>query len=74
MSTLRRSFDGGAEIDFIDDETGTGFQIKESRRTPAWTDPLADKVQTVIDSLLTPALAQHGVGSSSSHRGRLRPC
>ena len=50
----------GAQIDFIDDETGSGFQIDNPSAKPAWSDPVAQKVQKVIDEQLGPALAQHG--------------
>jgi len=47
-------------VDFVDDETGRGFQIDNPAARPTWNDPIAQKVQKVIDDTLGPALAQHG--------------
>ena len=50
----------GAKIDFVDDETGSGFQVDNPAAKPTWSDPVAQRVQTVIDDFLGPSLAQHG--------------
>jgi Fe/S biogenesis protein NfuA len=50
----------GARVDYIDDDTGSGFQIENPTTKPVWTEPVAQKIQKVIDEQLGPALAQHG--------------
>ena len=49
----------GATIDYIDNGMhGSGFKIENPN--PLWTDPVALRVQEVIDSQINPNLASHG--------------
>lgn len=48
----------GAEIDFVDTGGGGGLQINNPN--PVWRDPLALRVQEVIDQRINPGVAQHG--------------
>ncbi len=50
----------GARIDFLSTEQGRGFAIDNPAATPKWDDPVAQKVQEVIDHRVLPAVAQHG--------------
>jgi|AMFO01.1.fsa_nt_gi Iron-sulfur cluster assembly accessory protein len=50
----------GATIDFVSDATGAGFKIDNPQAKVHWDDPVAQKVQDVLDSRVAPALAQHG--------------
>jgi Fe/S biogenesis protein NfuA len=50
----------GTTIDFVSDAAGTGFQIDNPQAVAHWDDPVAQKVQEVIDQRLAPALAGHG--------------
>ena len=47
-------------INFVTDETGSGMHIDNPAANPSWEDPLAQKVQKVVDETLLPALGQHG--------------
>ena len=50
----------GSTIDFLTNESGAGFQISNPASEPSWDDPVARKVQQVIDDQVLPALAGHG--------------
>lgn len=50
----------GARIDFRTTAEGSGFQIDNPAAEPDWDDPVARRVQEVIDHQVLPAVAQHG--------------
>ena len=50
----------GATVDFVSDATGTGFMFNNPQAEVTWDDPLAQKVQKVIDERIAPSLAGHG--------------
>lgn len=50
----------GTEVDFVSDATGTGFLFKNPQSEVHWDDPLAERVQKVIDEKVAPSLAGHG--------------
>lgn len=49
-----------ASVDFVTADGESGFKIDNPAAEPNWDDPIAAKVQTVIDEKLLPALGQHG--------------
>lgn len=48
----------GATVDFVENVISSGFRIFFP--SPAWDDPLAQKVQDVLDSRINPGVASHG--------------
>jgi Fe/S biogenesis protein NfuA len=50
----------GAEVDFVSDQGGTGFLFKNPQAEVHWDDPIAQRVQQVIDERVAPSLAGHG--------------
>lgn len=50
----------GATLDYLDLETGEGFEIKNPAADPNWDDPLHQKVQQVIDEKVLPVVGAHG--------------
>ncbi len=50
----------GASIDFVSDAGGAGFKIDNPQAKVCWDDPVAQKVQDVLDEQVAPALAAHG--------------
>jgi Fe/S biogenesis protein NfuA len=50
----------GSTIDFLTMEEGSGFQIENPAASPEWDDPVAQKVQQVIDQRVTPVVGSHG--------------
>jgi Fe/S biogenesis protein NfuA len=50
----------GSTIDFLELESGTGFHIDNPAANPEWDDPVAQKVQKVLDERVVPVLGQHG--------------
>jgi Fe/S biogenesis protein NfuA len=50
----------GATVDFVTDLKGSGFKIDAPASVVAWDDPIAQKVQQVIDEKIAPAVASHG--------------
>ena len=50
----------GASIDFVSDASGAGFKIDNPQAKVHWDDPVAQKVQDVLDAKVAPALAAHG--------------
>jgi Fe/S biogenesis protein NfuA len=49
-----------ATVDFLTLESGEGFQIENPAATPTWDDPVAQKVQEVIDTKVLPVVGAHG--------------
>ena len=50
----------GASVDFVSDTSGTGFMFTNPQAEVSWDDPLAQRVQKVIDERIAPSLAGHG--------------
>jgi len=50
----------GTSVDFVSDVTGTGFMFTNPQAEVNWDDPLAQRVQKVIDERIAPSLAGHG--------------
>ncbi|MEE4270763.1 MAG: NifU family protein [Thermoanaerobaculales bacterium] len=50
----------GASIDWVNAADGGGFKIDNPQTVVTWDDPIANKVQQVIDEKVAPSLAGHG--------------
>lgn len=50
----------GTTVDFVSEVSGTGFKFDNPQAEVHWDDPLAQKVQKVIDERVAPSLAGHG--------------
>jgi Fe/S biogenesis protein NfuA len=50
----------GATLDYLDLETGEGFEINNPASDPGWEDPLHQRVQQVIDEKVLPVVGAHG--------------
>ena len=50
----------GASVDFVSDLRGAGFIFNNPQAEVHWDDPLAERVQKVIDERVAPSLAGHG--------------
>jgi Fe/S biogenesis protein NfuA len=50
----------GTTVDFVTDTSGTGFQFNNPQAEVSWDDPLAQRVQKVLDERIAPSLAGHG--------------
>jgi Fe/S biogenesis protein NfuA len=50
----------GATIDFVSDFSGTGFRFDNPRAAVEWDDPVAQRVQQVLDDKVAPAVGGHG--------------
>ncbi len=50
----------GTMVDFVSDVSGTGFNFTNPQAEVHWDDPLAQRVQKVIDERVSPSLAGHG--------------
>jgi Fe/S biogenesis protein NfuA len=50
----------GATVDFVSDFTGSGFRFDNPQAVVQWDDPVAQRVQQVIDEKITPSVAGHG--------------
>ncbi|MBS3933412.1 MAG: NifU family protein [Truepera sp.] len=48
----------GATVDFVENVISSGFRIFFP--SPTWDDPLAQKVQDVLDKQINPGVASHG--------------
>ena len=48
----------GASVDFVDDVMKSGFRVYFE--SPTWDDPVAQKVQDVLDTMVNPGVAGHG--------------
>lgn len=50
----------GASVDWVSDLSGAGFKIDNPQAVISWDDPIAQKVQNVLDEKVSPSLAGHG--------------
>jgi Fe/S biogenesis protein NfuA len=50
----------GASVDFVSDLSGSGFRFDNPQAVVHWDDPVAQRVQQVIDDKIAPSLAGHG--------------
>ena len=50
----------GATIDFVSDLSGAGFRFDNPQAQVTWDDPIAQRVQQVIDEKVEPAVGGHG--------------
>lgn len=50
----------GSSVDFVSSEAGSGFQIENPAANPQWDDPVARRVQEVIDHKVLPVVGSHG--------------
>ena len=48
----------GAQVDFVDDVMQSGFRVYFE--SPSWDDPIAQRVQDVLDTMINPGVAGHG--------------
>ena len=55
----------GATVDFVEGVMQSGFRV--AFPSPSWDDPLAQRVQDVLDTMVNPGVAGHG-GSVSLQR------
>ncbi len=49
-----------ATIDYVSDLSGAGFKIDNPMGEPRWDDPVAQRVQQVINERVMPVVASHG--------------
>jgi Fe/S biogenesis protein NfuA len=50
----------GATLDFVDDIDGSGLKFENPNKTELARDPLASRVQELLDDRVNPGLAGHG--------------
>jgi len=50
----------GATLDFVEDISGSGLKFENPNKTTLARDPLAGRVQEVLDERVNPGLAAHG--------------
>lgn len=50
----------GSEVDFIEDVRGAGFVVENPNKPPLLRDPVAAKVQKVLEERVNPGVASHG--------------
>ncbi|ADI15727.1 NifU family protein [Truepera radiovictrix] len=48
----------GATVDFVEDVMQSGFRVFYP--SPTWDDPVAQRVQEVLDRIINPGVASHG--------------
>ncbi len=48
----------GASVDFVEDVMQSGFRVYFE--SPTWDDPIAQRVQDVLDTMVNPGVAGHG--------------
>ena len=50
----------GSEVDFVDDVRGSGFVVDNPNLPPLMQDPVAAKVQQILEERINPGVASHG--------------
>ncbi|MEM7738802.1 MAG: NifU family protein [Deinococcota bacterium] len=58
MDTVSAEQLKGATVDFMEDMMASGFRVYFP--SPTWDDPLAQRVQDVLDKQVNPGVASHG--------------
>lgn len=49
-----------ADLDFVETPTESGFKVQNADEGVQWEDPVAQKVQKIIDEKINPGVASHG--------------
>jgi Fe/S biogenesis protein NfuA len=50
----------GATVDFVSDFSGAGFRFDNPQAVVRWEDPVAERLQRVLDDKVAPAVGGHG--------------
>jgi Fe/S biogenesis protein NfuA len=50
----------GSTLDYVDDLSGSGFKVDNPNKTQLASNPLALRVQQVLDQSVNPGVAEHG--------------
>jgi Fe/S biogenesis protein NfuA len=50
----------GSTLDYVDDLAGSGFKVDNPNKTELASNPLAVRVQEVLDESVNPGVAEHG--------------
>ena len=50
----------GAKVDYVKALSGNGFKFENPNEPEGWTDPVAAKLQELLDNEINPGLAAHG--------------
>ncbi len=50
----------GSKVDFVDDVRGSGFVVDNPNLPPLMQDPVAAKVQQILEERINPGVASHG--------------
>jgi Fe/S biogenesis protein NfuA len=50
----------GTTVDFVSDFSGSGFRFDNPQAVVTWENPVAQRVQQIIDEKISPSLAGHG--------------
>jgi Fe/S biogenesis protein NfuA len=50
----------GSTLDYVDDLSGSGFKVDNPNKTELASNPLAVRVQQVLDDSVNPGVAEHG--------------
>ena len=50
----------GAKVDYVTGLSGNGFKFENPNEPEGWTDPVAAKLQELLDNEINPGLAAHG--------------
>ena len=50
----------GSEVDFVDDVRGSGFVVENPNLPPLMQNPVAAKVQQILEERINPGVASHG--------------
>jgi Fe/S biogenesis protein NfuA len=50
----------GATVDFVEDLNATGFCFSNPNESEGWSDPVAARLQELLDQEINPSIAAHG--------------
>lgn len=50
----------GSTVDFVEDVRGSGFVVDNPNKPPLLRDPVAERIQQLIESRINPGVASHG--------------
>lgn len=50
----------GSEVDFVEDVRGSGFVVDNPNQPPLLQDPVAARIQEILETKINPGVASHG--------------
>lgn len=60
VDRLSLTYMEGSEVDFVEDVRGSGFVVENPNQPPLLQDPVAARIQEILEQRINPGVASHG--------------